>query len=208
MHKNGVGTRVWNGIAATTIGMTFLAAMLCFMAAGVARSDDPLPFAMLFLLLGSVGLAVWTFRDAWRRGDAPLAWGLLALFIGPIGWAVYMVSRKTPPKGCPMCGHPTSHDYLVCPQCGGHLRPRCRSCGRALTAGWLCCPYCATPMAHDPIAAALHDIADPPVATPPMFQAPTVVCPYHAQTTPLPACATAQPNAPTYAPPPPPVDVP
>jgi hypothetical protein len=180
-----------------------MAAMLCFLAAAASRDNDFMGVGAFFMAFSWVGLAGWTFVDAWRRGDAPLAWGMLTLFVGPIGWAVYMVSRRTPPKGCPMCGHPAHHDYLVCPQCGGHLKPRCRSCGRALTAGWLCCPYCATPMAHDPVAVALDDIAEPQVRVPPAYQPPPpVVCPYHAQAaTP---CAAAQAPRPTHAPPAPP----
>ena len=194
MDKQRRVSTALNGCAAAIAVVCGVGAVIWLLAAATIRDEGPLIGAVLFLLFGSFVLAVWTFVDAWRRGDTPLAWGLLALCAGPVGWAVYMVTRRKRPSSCPMCSHPTQNDYLVCPQCGGHLRPRCRSCGRALTAGWLCCPYCATALVQDPVAAALEEIADPPT--------PTFVCPYHAQAAPpsTPPCAATQPAAPAEAP--------
>ncbi len=90
--------------------------------------------------------AMWTFADAWWRHDAPLPWGLLALLTGLVGVAVYLVSRRYAPQLCPGCGRPVRSDFVVCPHCGGQLSLKCASCGRALDPHWSHCPYCgATP---------------------------------------------------------------
>ena len=94
-------------------------------------------------VVGWLLLAGWVFGDAWLRREAPLPWGLLALLTGLVGVAVYLVSRRYEPRRCPQCGQQAQGDFLFCPHCGEPLWQQCESCGGALMAGWSRCPYCA-----------------------------------------------------------------
>jgi len=120
---------------------------------------------LLFLVIFTVALVFWTFRDARRRGAMSGFWAFVVLLFNVAGWAIYMVVR--PPEieqdarerdlevrayqaqmrqapACPACHTPIESDFEICPVCMKQLRRPCTSCGRPLKLDWGVCPYCRT----------------------------------------------------------------
>lgn len=77
-------------------------------------------------------LAIWTYKDAEKRGKSGILWFLIVLILGIIGLIIWLVVRppiggeKTSEGGgrtCPSCGRPIPMDAQVCPYCGKDFRP-------------------------------------------------------------------------------------
>ena len=135
---------------------------------------------VLYYLIFSLSLAIWTFQDIRRRTRY---WPLyivataLVLFFNLPGFLVYFLIR--PPEtlsqqyeqaleeavilqdlgkqiACPQCKRTMQEDYIICPFCRTQLKHPCAHCGQALSAQWRACPYCTTPVGED-----LHESATP-----------------------------------------------
>lgn len=119
---------------------------------------------LLFIVVFTIALIFWTWRDASRRGAMPWFWALVIVLFNVFGWMIYMVVR--PPEladdafereleiksievglagsTCPTCHKPVENDFLICPSCQRKLRKECIKCKRALKLEWAVCPYCQT----------------------------------------------------------------
>jgi RNA polymerase subunit RPABC4/transcription elongation factor Spt4 len=111
-------------------------------------------------------MIIWTFRDIQKRTTdilvQILATVLVLLFSLPGLW-LYLILRPpetladiyarsieeealmrdiTQSDSCPNCSLLVQDDFLLCPQCGTHLRRLCPSCQRLLQLQWRVCPYC------------------------------------------------------------------
>ena len=82
-----------------------------------------LPLLLLLLVLAAwlaltVGVGVYVYRDAGRRGMNAALWALVALLAPSlIGFAVYLVVRGGyADLECPACGAAVEESYAVCPQ--------------------------------------------------------------------------------------------
>ncbi len=130
-----------------------------------------------FLLIFTVALIFWTWRDADRRGGMAWFWAVVVLLFNVPGWIIYMVVR--PPEylddahereleiraaesrltkdgaTCPSCLKPVEPEYLICPYCMKKLKKPCVNCGRALKMSWGVCPYCKTKQTAGEVADAM-----------------------------------------------------
>lgn len=105
---------------------------------------------LMFLLVlvsfvGTILLAVWTYKDAKKRDMEPVLWTLLAVFVPYyIGVIAYLVVReKHKIYNCPRCGTNVNEDYAVCPTCALPLRRQCPQCGMNCEETWRNCPRCS-----------------------------------------------------------------
>jgi len=108
-------------------------------------------FTSAAVIIISVLILFWVYRDSTRRDAYPPLWfavlGFSGLFIHwlavPLGALVYMVAR---PKGrlvpCPHCGTPRLESLITCPKCGGRLRKECHRCHEAIPIEAAQCPQC------------------------------------------------------------------
>jgi H+/Cl- antiporter ClcA len=86
---------------------------------------------MLLFFLIWIGVSIWVYKDAKKRGeDSPIIWLLVTLFGGLVGLIVWLVVR--PPIGgsqissyhsynrnrfCPICGRNIPFNATFCPYC-------------------------------------------------------------------------------------------
>ncbi len=86
---------------------------------------------MIIFFLIWIGVSIWVYKDAKKRGeDSPVIWLLVTLFGGLVGLIVWLVIR--PPIGgskkyrynynnqkryCPICGRAIPFNAIYCPFC-------------------------------------------------------------------------------------------
>jgi len=110
---------------------------------------------LLIMTLIWLGVIIWVYRDAEKRGMSGLLWALL-VFIGSIvGLIIYLIVRTEPgarpangtaKEACPSCGKDVAAGFVFCPHCGARVKPVCASCQKPVDKGWKACPYCGTPL--------------------------------------------------------------
>jgi hypothetical protein len=97
-------------------------------------------FGFLFIL---IGLAMYVYRDAERRGMNGLLWALVAFFVPYfLGFVIYLLSRKPLEARCPDCDRATPPDAAHCPHCGSALKRQCPSCKAPAEPGFQFCSAC------------------------------------------------------------------
>lgn len=108
-------------------------------------------FFLIIILLISLCIAAYVYRDAKNRGMNPVLWTLI-VFLAPswIGFMIYMIVRGSYSNlKCPRCKAEVQEGYRVCPECGKVLKASCGKCGASVEEGWKTCPYCAEPLAWE-----------------------------------------------------------
>jgi RNA polymerase subunit RPABC4/transcription elongation factor Spt4 len=127
-----------------------------------------------FLVVFSLSLVIWTFRDIRSRSQdfvsQILATVLVAVFnVG--GLFIYLILRPrqtlaevyerqleeesllaemTERQTCNNCHARIESDFQVCPSCGQKLKRPCPKCERLLELRWTFCPYCTTNLTGGP----------------------------------------------------------
>lgn len=110
-------------------------ALILFAAAAIG-------LLMLFIAIG-IGVFVWS--DARRRGMEPVLWTLVAVLVPYfIGFVIYLTQRQPLRLPCPACGAAASEREAFCPACGQRMGNVCAGCQRPLVAGARFCPHCGT----------------------------------------------------------------
>ncbi|GER87809.1 hypothetical protein KDW_19710 [Dictyobacter vulcani] len=130
---------------------------------------------VMFLVIFSLSLIIWTFRDIRARTQdfvsQILATVLVALFnVG--GLFIYLILRPrqtlaeiyerqleeesllaemTERQTCTNCHARVESDFQVCPSCGQKLKRSCPKCERLLELRWTYCPYCANNVGGAPM---------------------------------------------------------
>ena len=130
---------------------------------------------VMFLIIFSISLIIWTFRDIRSRTQdfvsQILATILVALFnVG--GLFIYLILRPrqtlaeiyerqleeesllaemTERQTCTNCHARVETDFQVCPSCGQKLKRSCPKCERLLELRWTYCPYCASSVGSAPM---------------------------------------------------------
>ncbi|GHO85495.1 zinc ribbon domain-containing protein [Dictyobacter formicarum] len=130
---------------------------------------------VMFLVIFSLSLIIWTFRDIRARTQdfvsQILATVLVALFnVG--GLFIYLILRPrqtlaeiyerqleeesllaemTERQTCTNCHARVESDFQVCPSCGQKLKRSCPKCERLLELRWTYCPYCASNVGGAPV---------------------------------------------------------
>lgn len=130
---------------------------------------------VMFLVIFSLSLIIWTFRDIRARTQdfvsQILATVLVALFnVG--GLFIYLILRPrqtlaeiyerqleeesllaemTERQTCTNCHARVESDFQVCPSCGQKLKRSCPKCERLLELRWTYCPYCANNVGSVPM---------------------------------------------------------
>jgi RNA polymerase subunit RPABC4/transcription elongation factor Spt4 len=130
---------------------------------------------VMFLVIFSLSLIIWTFRDIRARTQdfvsQILATVLVALFnVG--GLFIYLILRPrqtlaeiyerqleeesllaemTERQTCTNCHARVESDFQVCPSCGQKLKRSCPKCERLLELRWTYCPYCANNVGSAPM---------------------------------------------------------
>jgi len=100
------------------------------------------------ILIVSILIGVYVYRDASRRGMNALVWTLIALFAPSlIGFIIYLLVRSSySDLECPRCQTTIKDEYVRCPKCGAKLRPFCPNCSEPVEPDWKVCPRCASPL--------------------------------------------------------------
>lgn len=130
---------------------------------------------VMFLVIFSLSLIIWTFRDIRARTQdflsQILATVLVALFnVG--GLFIYLILRPrqtlaeiyerqleeesllaemTERQTCTNCHARVESDFQVCPSCAQKLKRSCPKCERLLELRWTYCPYCASSVGSAPM---------------------------------------------------------
>ncbi|GCE04876.1 zinc ribbon domain-containing protein [Dictyobacter aurantiacus] len=138
---------------------------------------------VMFLVIFSLSLIIWTFRDIRARTQdfvsQILATVLVALFnVG--GLFIYLILRPrqtlaeiyerqleeesllaemTERQTCTNCHARVESDFQVCPSCGQKLKRSCPKCERLLELRWTYCPYCANNVGSAPMPGSMSGIA-------------------------------------------------
>ncbi len=97
----------------------------------------------LLLLFFVIGIGVYVYHDAKRRGMEPVVWTLVAVFIPYfIGLIVYLVTRKPLQSTCPSCGMGAPWKASFCPSCGRPISRACPKCQASIQNGARFCHSC------------------------------------------------------------------
>jgi hypothetical protein len=117
------------------------------------RAAAPILFSMaaavLFLLLFvAIGVGLYVYRDARRRGMEPLLWTLLAIFVPYfLGLIIYLIARQPLQATCPSCGARCPEKASFCPSCGRPLVRSCAHCQASLQGEARFCHACGQAVA-------------------------------------------------------------
>lgn len=104
-------------------------------------------FAMLFLV-ALIGIWIYVYRDAGRRGMNQLLWVLIAIFTpNLLGIILYLVIRKPLLSECPACHARLETQPLYCPHCGNQFKKKCPACDAVVEPGYQFCSSCGTALA-------------------------------------------------------------
>jgi len=106
---------------------------LCLFVSGLA----------LLFLMAVIGLWIFIYHDAGRRGMNQLLWTLVAIFTpNLLGVVLYLILRKPVLTECSGCGAKLEPQLLYCPACGRQLRRKCPACGAIVEPGHQFCGSC------------------------------------------------------------------
>lgn len=159
---------------------------MVLLAMNLAAASDPMSIISglygpiigclaMFLVIFSLSLIIWTFRDIRSRTQdfvsQILATVLVTLFnVG--GLFIYLILRPrqtlaeiyerqleeesllaemTERQTCTNCHARVESDFQVCPSCGQKLKRSCPKCERLLELRWTYCPYCASSVGNAPM---------------------------------------------------------
>ena len=105
-----------------------------------------LPIAAFFgvlLLFALIGIGIYVYRDARRRGMEPLLWTLVAVLVPYfIGLIIYLVVRQPLQATCPSCAARMPLKAVYCPACGRPVQRSCSGCQTAIQNGARFCHAC------------------------------------------------------------------
>lgn len=109
-------------------------------------------FVLLPLMLISLLIGVYVYKDSLRRGMNAVLWTLVAVFAPAlIGLIIYLLVRGNySDLTCPSCAAKVASDFVVCPRCGAKLKYTCPSCNKPCESDWKMCPQCASPLPEQP----------------------------------------------------------
>jgi len=107
----------------------------------------------LLFLFAAIGVGIYVWRDARRRGMDPLLWTLVAVLVPYfIGLVVYLVVRQSHGGVCPSCSAPVPEPAAYCQSCGRKLQRCCPACNAAVPADGRFCPTCGIALPEQPAA--------------------------------------------------------
>lgn len=89
-------------------------------------------FVYVIIFIIWIGIGVWMYRDAEKRGKSGALWLIIGLLFGIIGLIIWLIVRPPEPsfyekkaagkeqkdRICPSCGRTIPFDAKVCPYCG------------------------------------------------------------------------------------------
>jgi cytochrome bd-type quinol oxidase subunit 2 len=103
---------------------------------------------LLLVLFGAVGIGLYVYRDARRRGMEPLLWTLMAIFVPYfLGLIIYLIARQPLQAACPFCGARSPEKASFCPSCGRSLIRTCARCHAPLESEARFCHACGQAVA-------------------------------------------------------------
>jgi predicted amidophosphoribosyltransferase len=95
-----------------------------------------------------VGLGMFVFRDARKRGMPAALWTIVAVFVPYfVGLIIYLIVRQSKQLTCCSCGASASVEAAFCPRCGRPLQQLCTRCKVRLPNDARFCPGCGTQLA-------------------------------------------------------------
>lgn len=115
-----------------------------------------LPF--ILMLVFSLVIIVWVYRDAEKKGMNGVLWALLVFVGNVVGLLIYLIvrndehpravaaGRKEP---CPSCGALVAQSFSFCPQCGTKLKLTCPACENPVEKDWKVCPHCGEELSSE-----------------------------------------------------------
>jgi cytochrome bd-type quinol oxidase subunit 2 len=98
---------------------------------------------LLMVIFAAVGVGLYVYRDARRRGMEPLLWSLMAIFVPYfLGLIIYLIARQPLQAACPACGARSPEKAAFCPACGRSLIRTCARCQAPLESQARFCQAC------------------------------------------------------------------
>jgi hypothetical protein len=129
-----------------------------FSVAGPPEVDRPsvaivvFPLAAVFflgLLFLMIGIGIFVYQDAKKRGMEPIPWTIIAVLVPYfIGFIAYLLVRQQVQVTCPSCGSRASSESAFCPRCGKELKLLCSKCNQPIFSNASFCPHCGTEVAQ------------------------------------------------------------
>jgi predicted amidophosphoribosyltransferase len=96
--------------------------------------------ALLYLM---IGIGIFVYRDAGKRGMEPLVWVIVAVLVPYfIGLIAYLLVRQPILVTCPSCGGRAGSDASFCPACGKELKLLCAKCSQPMAGQARFCSHC------------------------------------------------------------------
>jgi len=95
-----------------------------------------------------VGIGIFVYRDAKKRGMPAVLWALVAVFVPYfVGLIVYLIARQMRQGSCPRCGGAAPADAAFCPHCGQPVQRTCAACRGRIPPDGRFCPSCGAAVA-------------------------------------------------------------
>lgn len=152
MNNKIAKTLFW--VITCVVSVLYSMSIYYFITVAIHDKDMPtfmgvyLILILLFILVFTVGIIVYVYRDAPKRGLNPWFWMTLAAYLPNfIGVILYLVMRNNGKKSCKACKKAINKEFVVCPFCGVVQEKECSQCGKGIESNWKVCPYCGK--AHD-----------------------------------------------------------
>jgi hypothetical protein len=102
----------------------------------------------VLMIFVAIGIGLYVYRDARRRGMEPLLWTLMAVFVPYLlGLIIYLIARHPLLAACSSCGARIPEKASFCPSCGRPLARSCARCQASLQNGARFCHACGQEVA-------------------------------------------------------------
>ena len=110
-------------------------------------------FILLPIVLISIFIGIYVYKDATRREMNAALWTIVAVFAPSlIGLIIYFLVRGNySDLSCPNCAEPVTSEFVVCPKCGAKLKNTCPNCSYPCESTWTVCPKCTLTLSEKPL---------------------------------------------------------